>query len=307
MGRNIYIELTNTCTHSCDTCPHGREQQAGKSFFTPLEEIVSRIKETGAEYVTLSGGEPMMHPQIMEIIDTLAKMNVRITLLSNLYLLEKKDLADRLVPYAKVLTIVTALHSAEPSAHDAITNTPGSFEAQCSSIDALVKRRMNVIIKVILSLHTCERLDDILTLVQNRWGKYIRFNLCGMDLCGADEAAVRSTPVDFQKEGELLEEFLDRAEKWYWSDLKFFVSISEYPLCHVDPYYWNLFSKGVYGNTVYVQDGLARFSKTLRTESTCAPHASACRECMVSSLCPGFWHSIYRIYGESAVTPVKGG
>lgn len=60
--RNIY-EVNNTCNLRCKYCPvvKGSKQ-------LPLVEIIRRTSNTRYDYLGISGGEPLLHPNISDII-----------------------------------------------------------------------------------------------------------------------------------------------------------------------------------------------------------------------------------------------
>ena len=307
MRENLYLEVTDACMHACLTCPHGSHRAAGQPYFTPVEEACATaaraMAEQGVRSVTLSGGEPLTHPDIAALCARLREMGLHITLLSNLQLLTERNLGEALRAAAPDMTVVTALHSMDAGPHDAVTRHPGSHAAALRAIDELQRLRMDTVIKVILSLRTCERLDDILSGAFRRWGRGVRFNLCGMDLCGADAEAVAQTPVDYRREGPLICAALDGAEQRYGGELPRFLTISEYPLCFLDPYFWKLTRRGSARMTAYIGGAGLQTAEALRAESTCAPHAAACAACAARPLCPGLWHSVYRLQGEGCVRP----
>lgn len=307
MPENLYLEVTDACTHACMTCPHGAQHPDRKVYFTPVEEIITTVEEAmarkGVASITISGGEPLMHPNIVEIVSRLSGMGLQITMLTNLYQLVRRGLAEPLAAAAPRMSIVTALHSTDAAVHDGITGRPGSHEAALAGIDALYKLRMNVVVKVILSVETCKALPAIFDMIVSRWQRGVQLNLCGLDLCGTAPSNLDLVPVNYKLEGELLESFLDKAEKYYGDSMHRFITLSEYPLCWIDPYFWKLSRNGSSRMTAYIDGDRMSTSDWLRPESTCDHHPQGCRECIAAPLCPGVWHSVYRIYGSSVVRP----
>ena len=248
MAENLYFEVTNACMHACATCPHGSQNKKSSVYFTPVDDLIKIVSDAmekkNIRSVTISGGEPLLHPNIVEIVSKLESMGLHITMLSNLQILVSSGLAERLVQAAPHMTIVTALHSVDPEIHDNITNHPGSFSAALAGIDELSKLHMDVVIKVILSLRTCRELSAIGHLLLKRWGKSVRINLCGLDLCGLRNDDIMKYPVNMPQEGPLIEQFLDDVSSIYGEQVQRYISITEYPLCWIDPYFWKLFHLG---------------------------------------------------------------
>jgi uncharacterized radical SAM superfamily Fe-S cluster-containing enzyme len=72
---NILIEITERCNLSCPTCFAGSSPQHSKQM--ELEEFTRQVDQLvmggkrAADVIQLSGGEPTVHPQLLEMIDVL--------------------------------------------------------------------------------------------------------------------------------------------------------------------------------------------------------------------------------------------
>ncbi|MCB5271020.1 MAG: radical SAM protein [Candidatus Cloacimonetes bacterium] len=83
------IRLTSLCTQNCLQC--GIPAQSDGSFIDlgHFETILKKLKQHGTKRISLSGGEPAIHPELEEIFRLLAKYEFTNTaLLTNLYYAE---------------------------------------------------------------------------------------------------------------------------------------------------------------------------------------------------------------------------
>lgn len=79
------IDITNACPHDCVMC-FSRELRKNNTFIpiNKLKDIFNNFKKLGGKSVRLTGGgEPLSHPNIADIIQYLASLNLKITIETN--------------------------------------------------------------------------------------------------------------------------------------------------------------------------------------------------------------------------------
>lgn len=108
--KKIYLEITNICNLSCDFC-HGTKRD--KKFLSPedFRLFAEKIRPL-TEYIYLHVlGEPLMHPQLKEILDVCAELDFKVTLTTNGTLLREKS--DVLLSCPALYKVSVSLHSFE--------------------------------------------------------------------------------------------------------------------------------------------------------------------------------------------------
>src|SRR6185437_417095 len=85
----VELEPLYACNLKCAGC--GKIQQPATLLKQrmPVEQAVAAIEESGAPMVSIAGGEPLMHPQIDEIVGELLKRKKIVFLCTNAVLLPK--------------------------------------------------------------------------------------------------------------------------------------------------------------------------------------------------------------------------
>lgn len=93
--KRIYIEITNCCNLSCSFCPPSIRPQAFMDL-EAFETVLERIKGHGSYVYLHIKGEPMMHPDFLEILDLCKTYNLKVNLTTNGTLMAKyaKELID---------------------------------------------------------------------------------------------------------------------------------------------------------------------------------------------------------------------
>lgn len=134
---SFQIELTSRCNERCVHCyiPHKYKLYdiTPELYYSTLEQL----SKMGVLSVTLSGGEPMMHPQFIEFLRAAKKYDFYVNILSNLTLLNDEIIAE--MKAGNVSSVQVSLYSMNPEHHDAITAVKGSFEKTKAAILKLVE------------------------------------------------------------------------------------------------------------------------------------------------------------------------
>ncbi len=108
--RKAYLEITNICNLSCDFCPGTRR---AKGFLSPedFRVLAERIRpHTQYLYLHLMG-EPLLHPQLEELLSIAQELDFRVMLTTNGTLLPARS--ELLCASGAVQKISISLHSFE--------------------------------------------------------------------------------------------------------------------------------------------------------------------------------------------------
>ena len=67
------LEPLEMCNLACIGCGRIREYRGVLDQMMAVDEALAAVRDSGAPIVSIAGGEPTIHPQIDEIINTLVK------------------------------------------------------------------------------------------------------------------------------------------------------------------------------------------------------------------------------------------
>lgn len=134
---SLIFETTWRCNHACmhcynvwqpDTpewpCPYPRGEL---DTATTLRLLDKALDETRCAHVTLTGGEPLLRPDLFQIVEHLHARGVGINLISNGHLLSEPVVVDLLE--RGVTTFELPLLGRRREVHDALSASPGAFDA----------------------------------------------------------------------------------------------------------------------------------------------------------------------------------
>lgn len=131
----LHIEVSGLCNEHCVHCYF--PDQYGRSIMTKelFLDVLEQCRACNVLNITISGGEPMINPNLQFFISECRKNNLSINVLSNLTLLTESLLQEfKITP---LLSIQTSLYSMNGEIHDSITNLRGSFLRTKKAIEIL--------------------------------------------------------------------------------------------------------------------------------------------------------------------------
>ena len=106
--KKIYVEITNSCNLKCSFCP---ETKRAKEFMNldKFKHILKEIKEYTNLIALHVKGEPLLHPNLKEILSACREENMLVNITTNASLLEKN--LDIIIKSNAVRQLNLSLHS----------------------------------------------------------------------------------------------------------------------------------------------------------------------------------------------------
>ena len=86
----LMLEPLHACNLTCTGCGRIREYENTITERVPLEECLVAVDECGAPIVSICGGEPMMYPQIGELVNGILERDRYIYLCTNGMFIKKR-------------------------------------------------------------------------------------------------------------------------------------------------------------------------------------------------------------------------
>lgn len=139
---NFQIELSSKCNERCLHCYIPHEYKINDIEEDLYYKVLDQLEEMGTLGVTLSGGEPMVHPKFKEFLKAAKDRDFYVHVLSNLVLLD--DETVEIMRNGNTCGVQVSLYSMNPEHHDAITTVKGSFEKTKAAILKLIDNNIPV-------------------------------------------------------------------------------------------------------------------------------------------------------------------
>src|SRR6185503_8458821 len=145
---HVSLELTLRCNIRCTHCYNfARDQPRSGSgpelSMEVIRPLLDDLRRSGTLFLSLTGGEAMVHPRFWEIADEASSRGFALMVLSNGTLLTESA-CDRLASYANLWGVSLSVYGARAETHDAVTQVPGSYERTMAAARRMVARGARV-------------------------------------------------------------------------------------------------------------------------------------------------------------------
>ncbi|HVM98080.1 MAG TPA: radical SAM protein, partial [Candidatus Acidoferrales bacterium] len=139
-ARKLIMNITYKCANRCVFCATGDRISAALSW-DKIDGILRQHRDEGTEHLDIDGGEPTLHPQLIDAINLARDLGYRsINVTSNGRMLRDRALAERLLG-SGMTHLLISVHGATAAVHDEATGAPGSFEQTISGVDNVMALR----------------------------------------------------------------------------------------------------------------------------------------------------------------------
>jgi radical SAM protein with 4Fe4S-binding SPASM domain len=150
LGR-LDLELTERCNNDCIHCYINlpADDTAARAQEMPTDEVQAILEEAaalGCWMVRFTGGEPLLREDFEALYLHARRLGLKVTLFTNATLLTP-HLADLLARTPPLGKIEVSLYGMKRQSYEAVTRTPGSFEAAWRGIHLLLERRVPFVVK----------------------------------------------------------------------------------------------------------------------------------------------------------------
>ncbi|MGC9220682.1 MAG: adenosyl-hopene transferase HpnH [Solirubrobacteraceae bacterium] len=136
----VELEPLFQCNLACEGCGKIQHPKEVLRMRMPVEQAVGAIEESGAPMVSIAGGEPLVHPEIDEIVRQLVARRKFVYLCSNGLLMQRRLDRFKPSPYFAWAVHLDGLRER----HDASVSRDGVFDKAVAAIRAAKARGFRV-------------------------------------------------------------------------------------------------------------------------------------------------------------------
>lgn len=139
------LELTYRCNWRCVFCYNPRHSDIRRMSANEWNPVLDDLRALGTLTVTLTGGEPLTHPEFFGIARAARARAFAIRIFTNGTLID--DEAAEQIAALRPSAVEMSLHGATAETHEKTTAARGSFQKMFDAIERLRKRDVRVHLK----------------------------------------------------------------------------------------------------------------------------------------------------------------
>ncbi|MBU2540517.1 MAG: radical SAM protein [Candidatus Omnitrophica bacterium] len=201
--RNVIFEITHQCNLRCRHCyvvPDSRKKELTTS---QVKSVFKQLVDVGCLHLTLTGGEPLVRPDIISLIDYARRLGLFIHLFTNATLINL-EIADKLGELS-LTSLEISFHSLKPKRFDSFTRVEGSFDSVMKAIRLVKERKESIALKINITKANLDEIDDFKEFANDldaviEWGTILRPRNDGSQ----DNLSLRLEPEEALKLGYML-------------------------------------------------------------------------------------------------------
>ncbi len=176
----IYFYLTEGCNLRCRHCWIAPKYQTEKRSYPALDldlfrSIIEQAKPLGLSGVKLTGGEPLLHPQIQELLELICREDLGLTVETN-GVLCTPDIASMMAA-CKETFVSVSLDGADAETHEWVRGVAGCFEEALEGMRNLVNAGFKPQVIMSIMHRNKDQMDAVVRLAERLGAGSVKFNL----------------------------------------------------------------------------------------------------------------------------------
>lgn len=164
---SFHLDITNHCNEKCKHCYHTFDKYGERKELSTKEvfQIIDDVYDLGVFRITLSGGEALLRPDIMDVLEYIHSKHMLLVLFTNGLLLDN-NIIDVLAKNGCAL-VSLSIYGADAITHDSVTGIEGSFDRTIHAVRNLTGHGIFTELKCVVLKDNCNQLKDVKKLAES--------------------------------------------------------------------------------------------------------------------------------------------
>jgi len=162
--RILIVRVLEACDAGCFMCGFAWSNDAHRFTAAEARELADSLRGRSLRLVRFTGGEPLLHEELPEIVSAFAGAGLLTSVITNGGLLSKR-LGELLA--ADISQVIVSLDSPRAHSHDKFRRTPGLFERAVAGLRELrrVAPHVRTRVNTVAGPHNVEQLEEMYDLL----------------------------------------------------------------------------------------------------------------------------------------------
>ena len=174
----LYFYLCGDCNLACRHCwiaptYQNRTQSDKPLAYDTFADIVDQARSLGLAGVKLTGGEPLIHPEIEKILEVIKSTELTLTIETN-GVAVTENLA-RMIKSCKNPFVSVSIDGLKTT-HEWVRRVEGSFDAVCRGTERLVQAGIRPQVIMTIMDKNRNQIEDVVRLAENLGAASVKFN-----------------------------------------------------------------------------------------------------------------------------------
>jgi len=296
------LKVGFSCNLRCKFCIQGEKRfQYKPKTLKELTKLMKQNYETGIKEIVLTGGEPTIHKDIIDIIKCAKKMGYKlIQIQSNGRMFCNINFCKSLIS-AGATEFALSLHGSSAKIHDNITQTKGAFKQTINGIKNLKDLDQHVMVNVVITKNNYKDLPNISKLFIYLGVNFFQFAFVHINWQNRYLSTKKDSKLIVPKKSEIMPYVKKALDMGIKSGKR--VVTEAIPYCFMQGYE-NCVGEKTIPQTI-VEDAtrtIEDFGKYRKNHAKIK--TLKCDNCFYFNICEGPWKEYPELYGWGEFKPV---
>lgn len=156
--RYLFIRILEACNADCFMCGYALSRDRYRFSVDDLRELLPQAHEAGVRFIRFTGGEPLMHRDVVALVAEGARYGMKMSVITNGMLLPR--MLDRLAD-AGLVQVVVSIDGSSAETHDLYRRSPGMFANALEGLRLAVDRGLVTRVNTVVGPHNYREMPDL--------------------------------------------------------------------------------------------------------------------------------------------------
>jgi MoaA/NifB/PqqE/SkfB family radical SAM enzyme len=172
----IEFAITNACISKCTFCDIWKQQPKVFVDKDKAITVIERLADFGTVHITLTGGEPLLHPNVVDFVKKASSLKIHTAVLDAApQLLMRNDILKRLEDAGNDM-ISISFDSGDPVTMAESRQIPNIMEDMAKAMELIKKTGLKTMASVLIWNDNYNKLEEVCTKAQNMGFDFISLN-----------------------------------------------------------------------------------------------------------------------------------